>query len=53
MEELINRHGAIMDQYDPDKNIGLIVDEWGIWSDVEPGTNPGFYISRIQCVTHL
>ncbi len=31
-----------MDQYDPDKNIGLIVDEWGIWSDVEPGTNPGF-----------
>ena len=42
MEELINRHGAIMDEYDPDKNIGLIVDEWGIWSDVEPGTNPGF-----------
>ena len=29
-------------EYDPDKNIGLIVDEWGIWSDVEPGTNPGF-----------
>ena len=42
IEELINRHGAIMDEYDPDKNIGLIVDEWGIWSDVEPGTNPGF-----------
>ncbi len=42
MEELVKRHGAIMDQYDPDKNIGLIVDEWGIWSDVEPGTNPGF-----------
>lgn len=42
MEELINRHGAIMDEYDPDKKIGLIVDEWGIWSDVEPGTNPGF-----------
>lgn len=42
MEELINRHGAIMDEYDPDKKIGLIVDEWGIWTDVEPGTNPGF-----------
>ncbi|MDD7389906.1 MAG: alpha-L-arabinofuranosidase C-terminal domain-containing protein [Lachnospiraceae bacterium] len=42
MDELINRHGAIMDEYDPDKKIGLIVDEWGIWSDVEPGTNPGF-----------
>lgn len=42
MEELVKRHGAIMDQYDPDKNIGLIVDEWGVWTDVEPGTNPGF-----------
>ena len=38
MDELINRHGAIMDEYDPDKKIGLIVDEWGIWTDVEPGT---------------
>ncbi|SFC21884.1 alpha-N-arabinofuranosidase [Butyrivibrio sp. YAB3001] len=42
MEELITRHGAIMDQFDPQKKIGLIVDEWGIWADVEPGTNPGF-----------
>jgi len=42
MEELIKGHGAIMDQYDPDKRIGLIVDEWGTWYDVEPGTNPGF-----------
>ncbi|MBQ8488803.1 MAG: alpha-N-arabinofuranosidase [Pseudobutyrivibrio sp.] len=42
MEELINKHGAIMDKYDPDKKIGLIIDEWGIWTDVEPGTNPGF-----------
>ena len=42
MEELINRHGAIMDRFDPDKKIGMIVDEWGCWFDVEPGTNPGF-----------
>ncbi len=42
MEELIRRHGAIMDQYDPDKQVGMIVDEWGTWYDVEPGTNPGF-----------
>ncbi len=42
METLIKRHGAIMDQYDPDKKIGMIVDEWGTWYDVEPGTNPGF-----------
>ena len=25
-----------------DKKIGMMVDEWGIWTDVEPGTNPGF-----------
>jgi len=42
MDELISRHGAIMDQYDPDKKIGMMVDEWGCWFDVEPGTNPGF-----------
>lgn len=42
MEELIKRHGAIMDKYDPDKKIGMIIDEWGTWYDVEPGTNPGF-----------
>ena len=42
MEELIKKHGAIMDQYDPEKRIGLIIDEWGTWYDVEPGTNPGF-----------
>ncbi len=42
METLIKRHGAIMDQYDPDKKIGMVIDEWGTWYDVEPGTNPGF-----------
>lgn len=42
MEELITKHGQIMDRADPQKRIGLIVDEWGTWYDVEPGTNPGF-----------
>ena len=42
MDELVTKHSAIMDQYDPDKKVGLIVDEWGTWYDVEPGTNPGF-----------
>ncbi len=42
MEELIEKHGAIMEQYDPEKKIGMIVDEWGCWFTVEPGTNPGF-----------
>ena len=42
MEELIRRHSAIMDQYDPEKEVGMIVDEWGTWYTCEPGTNPGF-----------
>lgn len=41
MDELVSRHSAIMDQYDKDKRVDLLVDEWGIWTDVEPGTNPG------------
>ena len=42
MDELIRRHGAIMDEYDPEKKVGMIVDEWGTWFTCEPGTNPGF-----------
>ncbi|MBP3273535.1 MAG: alpha-N-arabinofuranosidase [Butyrivibrio sp.] len=42
MEELVSRHSAIMDQYDPEKKIGMSVDEWGTWYKVEEGTNPGF-----------
>lgn len=42
MEELVTRHSTIMDKYDPAKKIALVVDEWGGWYDVEPGTNPGF-----------
>ena len=42
MDELVTKHSAIMDKYDPQKKVGLIVDEWGAWYDVEPGSNPGF-----------
>ncbi|WP_159522573.1 alpha-N-arabinofuranosidase [Sunxiuqinia indica] len=42
METLVNRHSTIMDKYDPQKRVGLIVDEWGNWFNVEEGTNPGF-----------
>lgn len=42
MDELLTKHSEIMDKYDPDKRVGLIVDEWGTWYNVEPGTNPGF-----------
>ena len=42
MDELIRRHGNIMDEFDPEKKIDMIVDEWGTWFTCEPGTNPGF-----------
>jgi alpha-L-arabinofuranosidase len=42
MEELLDKQTAIMDRYDAQKRIGLVVDEWGNWYDVEPNTNPGF-----------
>ena len=42
MDTLVMKHSAIMDQYDPQKKVALVVDEWGGWYDVEPGTNPGF-----------
>jgi alpha-N-arabinofuranosidase len=42
MDELVTKHSAIMDRYDPEKRVALVVDEWGIWTDVEPGTNPAF-----------
>ena len=42
MDSLIIKHLAVMDKYDKNKKVGLMVDEWGTWYDVEPGTNPGF-----------
>jgi alpha-N-arabinofuranosidase len=42
MKGLIEKHSAIMDKYDPAKRVGMVIDEWGIWTDVEPGTNRGF-----------
>lgn len=42
METLIDTHLQIMHRHDPEHRVGLIVDEWGTWFNVEPGTNPGF-----------
>ncbi len=41
IEGIIEGHEAVMDAYDPEKKVGLLLDEWGTWFDVEPGTNPG------------
>lgn len=42
MEEFIEGHSAIMDEYDPRRRVALIVGEWGTWHQVEDGTNPAF-----------
>jgi alpha-N-arabinofuranosidase len=41
-DELLTGHANVMDLYDPTKEIGIVLDEWGTWWNVEPGTNPGF-----------
>ena len=41
IDSVITTHSAIMNQTDPEKTIGLMVDEWGTWWDEEPGTIPG------------
>lgn len=46
MDELLVRHSAIMDRYDPKKRIALIVDEWGTWWEPEPGFNPDFLFQQ-------
>jgi alpha-L-arabinofuranosidase len=42
MDEILTNHSKIMDRYDPERRVALLVDEWGTWYDVEPGTNEGF-----------
>jgi alpha-N-arabinofuranosidase len=46
MEDLVARHSAIMDKYDPQKKLALVVDEWGAWYAPLPGSDPGFLIQQ-------
>ena len=46
IEGILAGHAAVMDAYDPDGHVGLVLDEWGTWFDVEPGTNPGFLFQQ-------
>lgn len=41
VKDVVKKHCDIMDKYDPEKRIGLMVDEWGTWFDEEPGTIKG------------
>ncbi|MCH5213445.1 MAG: alpha-N-arabinofuranosidase [Oscillospiraceae bacterium] len=46
MRKRLNDHIAAMDYVDPDGKVDLLVDEWGNWYDVMPGTNPGFLLQQ-------
>jgi len=46
MNDFVKGHCAVMDKKDPEKKVGLYVDEWGTWYDAEPGENPGFLIQQ-------
>jgi len=46
MDDLIAKHSAIMDKYDPEKKVALVVDEWGSWYAPLPGSNPGFLLQQ-------
>ena len=46
MDDLVTKHSAIMDKYDPQKKIALVVDEWGSWYAPSPGSNPGFLVQQ-------
>lgn len=46
IEEIIKRNCEIMDKYDPEKKVALVIDEWGTWFDCEEGTNPSFLFQQ-------
>jgi len=43
MEEFITKNSEVMDKYDPEKRVALIVDEWGGWYDPDPRGNSALY----------
>ncbi|HZS04154.1 MAG TPA: alpha-L-arabinofuranosidase C-terminal domain-containing protein [Blastocatellia bacterium] len=46
MEGLVSKYSALMDKYDPQKKVALVVDEWGAWYAPLPGSNPGFLVQQ-------
>jgi alpha-N-arabinofuranosidase len=46
MDELLRKQETVMDKYDPQKKIALVVDEWGAWHAALPGTNKDFLVQQ-------
>ena len=48
MDELIRKHRAVMDYYDPKRTLGIIVDEWGCWHQGGTGPSKGYNLFEQQ-----
>jgi len=46
MENMIKGNSDVMDKYDPEKKVGLVVDEWGGWYEAEPGVGDAFLFQQ-------
>jgi alpha-N-arabinofuranosidase len=46
MDEFLRKQEAVMDKYDPEKKVALVVDEWGVWHASLPGSNPSFLVQQ-------
>jgi alpha-N-arabinofuranosidase len=40
IEKLINEQRSLMDEFDSERQVGLVIDEWGTWHLPAPGRNP-------------
>jgi alpha-N-arabinofuranosidase len=46
MDEFLRKQETVMDKYDPQKKVALVVDEWGAWLAPLPGTNKDFLLQQ-------
>ncbi len=46
MDEFLRKQEAVMDKYDPEKKVALVVDEWGAWHAPLPGTNKDYLVQQ-------
>jgi alpha-L-arabinofuranosidase len=43
IEEFVRKNSEVMDKYDPEKKVALIVDEWGGWYETDPEGKGALY----------
>ncbi|MEG0742794.1 MAG: alpha-L-arabinofuranosidase C-terminal domain-containing protein [Clostridia bacterium] len=48
MRQVLDDHRAAMDEFDPDRKIGMVVDEWGCWHPDGSGPSKGYNLFEQQ-----